>query len=96
MRSDMESLRAMMSRSGIHAQPIEVITHETSTILGLSLSSDDYIYNMAAQNEWAETHATGPPSTPFSDAILTIHFLSMEPTVHISCNLVCISVLHRK
>lgn len=30
----MESLRVMMLRSGIHAQPIEVITHETSTILG--------------------------------------------------------------
>lgn len=47
----MESLRVMMFHSGIRAQPIEVITHETSTILGLSLSSDDNIYNMAAQNE---------------------------------------------
>lgn len=37
----MESLRVMTLRSGIHAQHIEVITHETSTILGLSLSSDD-------------------------------------------------------
>lgn len=37
----MDSLRVTMLRSGIHAQPIEVITHETSTILGLSLSSDD-------------------------------------------------------
>lgn len=85
-----------MLRSGIHAQPIEVLTRETSTILGSSLSSDDPIYNMAAQNEWAETHATGPPSAPFSDAILTTHFLSMEPMVHISRNLVRISVLHRK
>lgn len=39
-----------MFHFGIHAQPIEIITHETNTSPGFSLGSDDYIYNMAAQN----------------------------------------------
>lgn len=92
----MESMKELMLCSGIHVQSMEVLAHETSTTLVLSLSSDDPFYNMAAQNEWAETHATGPPSAPFSDALLAMHFLSVEPTVHVSCNLVHISVLHRK
>lgn len=92
----MESLGESMLRSCIHAQPSEVLTCEASAILGVSLGSDDPVYNMAAQNEWAETHATGPPSALFRDAILTMHFLSVEPTVHISHNLVHLSVLHRK
>lgn len=36
----MEYLRVMF-HFGIHAQPIAVITHETNTILGLSLRSGD-------------------------------------------------------
>lgn len=39
-----------MFRLGARVQPTEVITHETDTLLGLSLGSDDYVQNMAAQN----------------------------------------------
>lgn len=49
MRSDMEYLRIMF-RFSIHAYSIWAITHETNTILGLLLGSDDLIHNMAAQN----------------------------------------------
>lgn len=34
-------LRVIMFRLGIHAQPTELITHETNTLCGLSLGSDD-------------------------------------------------------
>lgn len=39
-----------MFRLGAPAQPTEVNTHETDTLLGLSLGSDDYVHNMVAQN----------------------------------------------
>lgn len=34
-------LRVIMFHLGTHAQPTEVITHETNTLLGLPLGSDD-------------------------------------------------------
>lgn len=62
MRSDMEYLR-IMRHFCIHACSICAITHETNTILGLLLGSDDLIHNMAAQLVGRNIRTTYPPSS---------------------------------